>query len=77
MIICSSSKKVSILQEELSKVAFGVPNSFMLGEPFLILAGTSLTLQNQIYTRQGKCDSVIYTLFPEALAYFDTRVIEE
>lgn len=48
MIICSSSKNVPMSHVELSKVALGVPNSAILGEPFLILAGTSLTLQNQI-----------------------------
>lgn len=48
MSICSSSKKVSIEQLSLPKVAFGVPKVDMSGEPEARLDGTLPALQNQI-----------------------------
>lgn len=64
-------------QEELSKVALGVPNSAMLGEPFLMLAGTSLTPQNQIYGVDRNIRSRAISLDVIGSAYLDTRIIHE
>lgn len=52
MIICSSSKKALISHVAPSKLAFGSPKSDITGEPFLMLAGTSFTFQNQICGRK-------------------------